>query len=614
MDKTGNLFNKTVKLFNKGTHNVSDPEIIPDGAAKDSLNFVNKDGKVVLIGGRKSLGSEGVLGTTGGIWKGYKVDGTTVLYCKMGESIMYFDGSDWKDTGITGFSSTEDVTFANYSSLAGAFTFVSGLGGYWKLINAVPESPINIYNASKNFKGYILIDRGRTLLWNRDKDKTGIYGSWIDRQNSTVYTTVTGEAKAASGSGTLAFKAGGATRSCFAVTMTITDTGEVLTDNYLGVLTGNMGSTGTIDYATGAWTCTSTAAGTINYQWEDSTVKGVADFSKSSPRQAGEGFQFPQDEGGDAILKVEVGQDGAYYSLKKESSYRLEIDDDDTNATNEIYSKDMGLPYWRASLSSNKGIVFMNTSNPTNPEMTLLRRNKVSLEIEPVVLFSHFDFNKFDLDECSFGQYDRWILVFCKSKGAENNNRILLCNVDENTVSEIAYTGKTSVQDDNKLYIADSLTLSVYEIFSGFDDLGLPISAYWESKDDLLNTEDLKKIRRLRFKGLIDPDQTVDVFVDIDSGGYQKVGEIRGDGTYVNYNETQAIGSNFIGESQIGGDDITNAYGYYMEIKFNSGKFRKISLKFVPTGIGYFDFNLITFWNILPFEGRIPKSYRTKKI
>lgn len=604
---------KTIKLFVKGTHNVLDAENIPDGASKDSKNFVNKDGRVVLIGGRKALGAEGLIGATGGIWIGYKVDGTVVLYCKMADKIMYYTGTAWADTGITGFNTTEDVTFANYSSLAGSFTYVTSPNGFWKIINSVPTSPVDVFNSAKSLKGFILIDKGRALLWNRETDKTGLYGSYIDRQDSTVYTAVTGEVKAAATSGTLAFKAGGARRNCFGVTITITATGEVYTDNYLGTLTGSLGGSGTINYATGAWTCTSAGAGTIAYSWEDSGVKGLSDFSKSATRLASEGFQFPQDEGGDAIFKVEVGQDGAYYSLKKNSAYRLELEATDLNATNEVYRKDMGLPYWRASIASNKGIVFMNTSNPTDPKMTILQRNKVSLDVEPVVLFSHFDFSKYDYDDCGFGQYDRWILVFCRAKGSTNNDRILMCNIDEKTVSEITYTGKTAVQDNEKLYVADSLTLSVYEIFSGSDDLGLPIDAYWDYKEDLLGTEDLKKVRRLRFKGLIDPDQVSEVYVDLDNEGYQKVGEIRGDGTYVNYNETQAIGANFIGESQIGGDDITNAYGYFAELRVHTGKFRKISIRLKPTGIGYFDFNLITYWGILPFESRIPKSYRAKK-
>ena len=222
------------------------------------------------------------------------------------------------------------MTFANYSSLAGAFTYVNCADGYYKIINSHPGSPIDIYNSSKNFKGYILIDRGRTFYGTgQTKDKTGLYGSYIDRQDSTVYTTVTGEAIGVLGStnysGTLAFKGGGSRRSCHAVTFSASVMAgtETFTENQLGVLTSNYGGTGTINYATGAYNITfsavTTGAVTSNYQWEDSSLKGVADFSKSSPRQASEGFVFAQDEGGDAILKVEIGQDGAYYSMKTNS-------------------------------------------------------------------------------------------------------------------------------------------------------------------------------------------------------------------------------------------------------------------------------------------------------
>ena len=113
-----------------------------------------------------------------------------------GTAIKYWDGSAWQNS-ITGLGENTEVTFANYSSLAGAFTYVNCADGYYKIINSHPGSPIDIYNSSKILKGYILIDRGRTLLWNRsDKDKTGLYGSYIDRQDSdrVNFTTVTGEA------------------------------------------------------------------------------------------------------------------------------------------------------------------------------------------------------------------------------------------------------------------------------------------------------------------------------------------------------------------------------------------------------------------------------------
>lgn len=613
---------REINIFKSGIHNLLDSEKIPEDASQDSVNFVTQDGKTVLVGGRQLLGSAQVVGENTGLHVGYKTDGTTVIYAKMGTAIKYYDGSDWANC-ITGLTEDEEYTFANYSSLAGAFTYVNGADGYWKIVNANPDSAIDIYNSAKNFKGYILIDRGRTILWNRAEDKTGIYGSYIDSQDSAVYTTVSGEAIGSSGStnytGTLAFKAGGSKRSCFGVTFSATTASgtETFTDSYTGTVSSPEGGTGTINYATGAYDITfsevTTGAVTSGYQWEDVTANGLADFTYSGTRLAGQGFQFPQDEGGDAILNVLLGQDGAYYSLKEKSAYFLSIDADDLGATNEVYRKEMGLPFFRAGVSTNKGIFFINTANPTKPEMTILQRSKVSGAVEPVILFPHFKFSDYTYDTCSLDSYDRWVMVFCKSEGAVNNDTILMCNLQAKTVDVVKYTGKMAVQDNGKVYVGDSVTQSVYETFSGFDDLGLAVEAYWDSKDTLLGSNSLKKTRRLRFKGLIDPDQVVEVYMNIDKSGYELVGAIRGDGSYVNYSESQAIGSNFIGESQIGGDDITNAYGYFLQIKVKTGKFRTIGVRLKPTAIGYFDFNLMQYWDILPFEDRLPKAYRQRQ-
>lgn len=618
---------QTIQAFAHGTYNLVNPENIPVDAAQDSLNFLTSDGVISLIPGRQLLGAAGTVGGTTGLHVAYKADGSTLLFCKMGTAIKYFDGTAWQNC-ITGLSATDEYTFANYSSLSGYATFINGSAGYYKVMNANPGSPIDVYDSTKNFYGYILIDKGRTLLWNRSTDKTGLYGSWIDRQNSTVYTTVTGEAIGVSGStnytGTLAFKSGGAKRNCFGVSFTAT-TGagtETFTDSYNGTLTSNAGGTGTINYATGAYNitfnATTTGSVTSNYQWEDCTDNGVADFSKSATRLAGEGFVFPQDEGGDAILSVQIGQDGNYYSLKSKSAYQLALSDDDLSGTNLVYRKEMGLPYFRACISTNKGIFFVNTVNPTKPEMTILLRNKLSTSVEPVVLFPQFKFSDYKYDHASFSAYDRWILVFCRTPDSAVNNRILMCYLEGKTVDVVAYTGNMGVQDNGKLYVADSVTYSVYDTFSGYDDLGDQIQAYWQGKDDVISignirADDLKKFRKLKFKGKIGLEQSAGVYLSYDGSSPVKVGTILGSASYVNRAEGEAIGGGLIGGAQIGGDDAVNVYPYYMEMKVRTPKFRKVTLKIVPEGIGYFEVNLITHWDILGFENRMPSANRQKQ-
>lgn len=122
-------------------------------------------------------------------------------------------------------------------------------------------------------------------MWDLANDKTGLYGSYIDEANST---TETGEIIADTATGTLAFKAGDAKRTCFGVVITDTSSTEVFTDNYNGVLVGSLGGTGTINYTTGAFTTSQSGAGTATYQWEMSNNNGITDFTKSATRVAGQ--------------------------------------------------------------------------------------------------------------------------------------------------------------------------------------------------------------------------------------------------------------------------------------------------------------------------------------
>lgn len=699
----------TNKQFVSGVHNLVSDENIPKDSAQDSKNFLTRDGKVELARGRALLGSEGVSGAIKGLWYGYKTNGDKVLYRKTGTKIQYLNGTTWTDV-ITGLLATDDYSFANYSSLAGAFTFINGAGGFWKINNANPGSAMSMYDSTKNYHGKILVDSGRIILWDRNdadsKDKTGLYASKIDPQNSTVYNSVSNEVLGVAGSatytGTLGFYSAGITRNCFGVTITgITASGlETFKDNFDGTLTSDKGGTGTINYITGAYSITFNAttvlhtitgttisftdnganadyisdsdngfvtagfqryetvsitgstsnnitaqitlnptAGEItfstgllttesagdtvtvaskvvaSYQWENSNIGGITDFTKSATRLAGEGFQFPQDEGGDAILNVLIGQDGAYYSLKSQSAYRLYIDQSDsmgTETSNKVYRKDIGIPYWRACTSTSKGIVFMNTANPENPELTILQRNPLGDNIEPYALLTHFDFTAYDYSWCCIDTFDRYILIAC-SKGGTYNDTLLLCDLTNKTVDIIGYEANVFAKDSGNLYIGSPLTESVYQIFNGFDDDGYAVNNYWISRGEKYAMERLKKTKRLRFKGLISPQQSVEVYASYDDDGFSLVGTIYGGAEYVDYTNPQTVGNNMVGEVEVGGGELSEACPYFMELKLKSPKFRKRTIKVKATGIGYFDFDFLEDFDILLFDNRLPKRHRQKQ-
>ena len=623
-----------IEIFKSGCQNLLNNEIIPQDAAQDSRGFITQDGKIKLIGGRLLIGADsGTVGLVRGLWFGYKVDGTQVLYRKIETKLQYLLAGTWTDI-LTGLTTGTEASFANYSSLAGAFTFFVSKDGYWKINNANPGSAIAMYDATKNFRGRIFIDKGRTILWDRDdtftaggtRDRTGLYGSRIDPQNATVYTTVSGEATASLG-GTLAFKAGGATRNCFGIELTITGSGEVYTDNFNGILTGNAGGTGTINYATGVYTLTNSGVGTVNYQWENSNALGLTDFMHTATRLAGEGFIIPQDMGGDPIMNVLIGQDGAYYSLKQQRAYKFLMDDTDLLPTNEIYYANMGISSINTGVATQKGILFINTSNPDKPEMTILQKSLVSPELIPAVIFPGFKFALYDFSDAYFDTYERYVVISCKTFGALQNNTILLCNISDGTVDISPYEARMFAKDSvANFYVGSPLQENVHQIYNGFDDLGLPINNYWIGAAQQYGhlglrmarwrfiREILKKFRKFNVKGLISLDQSVQVYISYDDAPFQPIGTIYGRASYVDAGSGQAIGSNFIGQEQIGGQQITNVFPYFCQISLkNMPKFRKRTIKFVAIGIGYFDISFISDFDLMLFENRLPSRYRSKQ-
>lgn len=615
--------NSEIKAFSKGIHNTLAANLIPREASSGANNWLTQSGRIKLAGGRQRVGMEGLVGSMRGLWTGYNVHGDKIMYRKTANKLQYLVGDEWFDI-LIGLTDTE-FSCANYSSLAGNFTLFNGRDGFWLINNGDVEHAINLYLSTKNYLGYIMIDRGRCILWNRDfKDFTGLYGSRIDLQNATTYTQVTSEAIGVLGSkhyvGTLAFKAGNARAFNFSTTFTaLTGDGqELFTDNLDGTLTSDKGGTGTIHYATGGYIIdfngTTTGAVTSSYQHQDFTNKGIADFTKSTSRLASEGFQFPQDEGGDPILTVVIGQDGAYYSLKRQSAYRLKIEETDLNAVNEIYRKDMGIQSWKGAISTAKGIVFINTANELNPILTILIKNQLGDNVEPVIICPHFRFSDYDFTDAAMDTYDMYVIIACKRKGSDENDVILFVNLADKTVDVIEYEAMAFAKDGVKLYCASSISQDVFRILVGFDDEDLSIQNYFETKDEDYGRPELKKYRRLRFGGLIEPDQKVDVYQDSDGSGYSIIGTIDGKADYVDYSTPQAIGYNTFGGAQIGGDDIASAYPFYCELKVKVTKFGKRKLKLVATGIGYVEIQEIMDWDIQLFENRIPKKYRTKRL
>lgn len=604
------------EIFNKGIHNMSRPENIPQSAASDSSGFISTDDVIEMARGRILVGDEQV-GTNKAVHVAYKSNGDEVLFKKTGTTISYWSGSAWVDT-ITGLNENDEYAFTNYTSLAGYFVYVGGRGGLFKICVANPGSYADVYEEAKNFKGKIRINDGRMLLWDRLKDTTGLYGSKIDPQDGTVYTTVSGEAIGSSGStnytGTLAFKAGGDRRTCFGVVFT--DGTETFSDNYDGTLTGDAGGTGTINYMTGDYNVTfnavTTGAVTADYQWEDSNDGGVTDFTKSSPRTAGQGFIFRQDIGGDPIQTVLI-QDGDIYSIKERNSYKLTLTNDDTNATNELYRQDIGLPYWKAATETGAGIIFLNTANPDKPNLTTLQKTTSAATLEPIILIPQFDLSPYNWDDCYMATFGEYVLFTGKSKGSDVNDIVFVFNTRLNIIDKVPFNVNSMMKSNGVLYASSSVNQSVSKILNGFDDDGSVLNAYWVGRSELFGVQNLKRVKRFLFKGRIAREQYSKVYISTDNDAWEQIGTIRGDQSYVDLTNSYTIGSSGIGQSAIGGDGAEVAFDYQCEIHFPTTKFRQRRIKFEPQGIGYFSVEKITDRRVMLYEDRIPKKYRQKQ-
>lgn len=614
---------KTVANFDKGLITSIEDYSIKDGASSASNNWVHKGDKIELRKGFLIYGTE--LSGTGkvtGLHTTYKANGTEILYRKRGRKLEYYNTatSDWSEVGTDLFlatASTDHVTFANYNSLAGAQMFFSSPNTpIRKIMTANPDTCNNI---SHYYGGYIKVKQNRMFLWGRTTDKTGIYGSYIDTE---AYTTVTAETVGSGNGVQVTFTgtlAGVSTPqiTCFAVT--IYESGgaaETFTDDYNGVLTGSAGGTGTINYSTGAFSVTFAAApaNTANnikatYQTENINANGVLDFTKSSPRTAGQGFVFRQDDGGGDVMSVET-YGATEYCFHKLKTWALTLTADDTDATNLIYREHVGIPNLRAAVATGDGIYYADDYNQTDPKFRLLTLNNASTQVIPLPVSDQLNLQDYRFDKAAAIEWGNYILFACRQKDSTENNAIFAYNKKYKLWDKHDYNVSCFAIYNGALVAGDSITENVYELFSGFDDNGTTYSNSWESNLTKQDIEDLKKTRKLWVQGEISRDQSLNIYVSVDRGDYVLVGTQTGTDSNVDSTARGLIGSDAVGTETLGSGISINVYNYVKEIRLVLGRYREIKVKFEATAIGYVSVSEFTYHDIINYPAKLPLHYR----
>lgn len=608
--------------FDKGLITRFEDKSIPRGASSNCLNWLTEGDKIRLRGGYLLKGSDAGIGKVTGLHTTRKADGTEITYETRGKKIKYYDTTteDWIEVGTDQLGNDadgEDVSFADYVTNHGNQMWLnSPNSSLYKIMTANPGSITDMYDSTKNFKGLIDILLNRMFLWDRVKDGSGIYGSYIDKLNNTTVTNEiidTGDG-GKTYSGTLAFKAGGAKRTCFAITANDEDSVETFTDNYSGVLTGSAGGTGTINYTTGAITLSFNANVAVGkeiratYQWEDSTNNGIADFTKSATRLAGEGFIFRQDVGGRA--KKVLTYNDIQYCLHEFNTWRLNIGVDDTEATNRIYREKTGIPNWRAAVSTGDGVYYIDDSDKSDPRFRLLQLETGSSEVIPINVSEQLDLSGYLFDKCASIEFDDYILFACRQSTSTENNRVFLYNKVYRTYDILDYYVSCFAINNGALWAGDSIQNNVYELFSGYDDDDSLIDNYWESNNDDFDIDRLKKTKKLVLQGLIQRDQSYDVYLNLDNSGFVKYGTVDGNGSYVDKSTSVTVGSYTTGKKEIGGGTTVTAFNYKREIKIKTDKFQEIKIKFVATKIGYVSISMYQYKDFRIKSNRLSTKYR----
>jgi hypothetical protein len=633
-----------IKDFKYGLIDSVDENAIPRNAASKALNFITAGVKIELRRGYNPLGATENSGTgrITGLGVGKKPNGSDIVFRTRKRKIEYLDTSlnDWVEIGTDTLASAitatnslgEDVSIESYQNPTGPQIWLNSLnGGLFKVMTANPSSITNMFVNGTNYKGYMKIKSGRMFVWNRNGNpvnKTDLFASQLNDLADSEYTQISSEVIAASG--TLAFKAAGARRICFQVTATVTATGETFTDNGDGTLTGSLGSTATIDYTTGAYS--GLGVGTATYRWaDDSSTNGIANFSFSATRVAGEGFILSQALGGD--FQNLMSLNGKEYCLHKTATWVVNISADDLTATNLIYRSKVGISNHRAACETADGIYYVDDIDQNDIHFRILRLEYQSTEVIPTSISKQFkiadikvgvNLNNYRFDSAASIEFGDYVLFACRTKDSSVNNRVLIYNKVNRFIDVLDYYVSCFAIYNGTLIAGDSVTDNVYTLFSGVDDSQSIINGYYESGLDNMGFAGLKKVVELVVDGEIGPEQKVKVLLSIDRSDFVEVRSssdvtdnlhaIEGSGSYVDKTQNVAVGAFTLGRGEVGGGgDGLTAYHYRRNFRITLDKFEFIKFRVEPVGLGYFSLSEFIYQDVRIKSNKIPSRYRESR-
>jgi len=601
---------------------IKDIKTLKPGYSPDSLNWLTgvENDHIELRRGYARLGltEQTGNGKITGLGVNIRYDGTEVLHYSHGRKVKYYDtvtddnievGTNLLPAGADG----EDVWIRSYQNLAGSFTYLgSQNSGVYKIPAANPGSAVD-QSVSNSRWGVFHIGQNRAFAGQRNgttagnNDKTGLYLSYIDKDQLSDYTQVTGESYG-TGTGaqvTFTHTLTQITGVRTAMYVSVTDGTETFVDDRNGAMVGNLGGTGTVNYATGAVSVTFNTAPTnlqaitCSYYYEISTTAGILDFTGGAN---GQGKSFRQDDGGGNLMAI-FNINTIEYCLHLLKTWQFTSNLDDTTSTNLPY-RNVGIPYHRAAFQVPDGILLADLARPTDPKfrkLQVLQGTNIQT-IEPLSISDDLDLSGFAFDYCVAFRWGDFEIFCVQEKVAEVantfNSVMWVRNVKSKAWDRLNYYAACLTEYMGTLVAGDSISNNIYTLFSGFDEDGDVIENYWTSSEVNLGTENLKNCRRMVIDGLIQADQDLEVYLAYDGGDFTKVYTIEGDGSYVDSGTNTTIGSPTIGSKVIGGGGSSTAHPFEVDFPINSDRFVTVRVKLVATGVGYVSVNNMTFKDI----------------
>lgn len=402
---------------------------------------------------------------------------------------------------------------------------------------------------------------------------------------------------------------------------------ELFQDDQMGDLTSNLGGTGTINYATGAFSVTFNTAPVTgvtvigNYYTENANDAGILDFSFDSTNASfGQGYLNLQGGGGPAMASA--GFQGVEYQFHLYRTWNVQLPQSASSSygdlVNQQYWSHIGIPYTRAAYPTGDGVLYLDNTNPAQPKFSILEipPGSTNLTVVPTWQSQDLDLSSLNFNTAVTFRWGEYNIMACQNlvNGSPQgyNKLFYVQDIYSNNWNLLDYSVTSLAEFQGALLSGDSLSPNAFTLFSGLDDDGSIIENFWSSSLSNFDVEGQKKVRYFVAEGLIQRPQAIQVSYALDGGQFVPAqsanlpgGVILGTGSYVNSSAPVGVGSNTLGSTTIGAGSIV-ALPFEIQIPIMTDYFEYIQIKFQALGIGWAQINRFSFKDIRVKSRKVP--------